>query len=491
MANLALGGSEVIQIIDSLAKSLDISKDSVLDVLEDSIAIAARKKYGNEFSIRASVSRRNGEILLFRDMVVVSEMDDEVDVDLNHLNRIPLEEAIHNHPDCKVGEVVSDPLPPIDIARVAAQTAKHVMSSGLKEVISEKEYDEFILRKHELISGTVDKIERGNAIVKLGSTETMLPRSEQLRSDRFKQGDRVRAMILDVTRENKHTQITLSRTDNLFIAKLFEQEVPEVFDKVIEIKSVARDPGSRAKVAVYTRESSLDPVGSCVGIRGARVMAITNELNGEKIDVIEWSSDTAKLVMNALSANEVAKVIIDEEKKNIDVVIPEDQLSLAIGRRGQNIRLASQLVGWGITALSEDEDSKRRVKEFNLSTKKFIDCLDLDEILAQLLVSEGYSSIADLASSTPSSIGSIEGLDNEIAEELISRAKEYLEHNDESSYKPSEDELEIEPENSDGEDSSTLSEEISESGDSVKEDDSSDVSHEQIDESDSSSDVSK
>lgn len=488
MANSALGGSEVIQIVNSLARNLDISRDSVLDVLEDSIAIAARKKYGNEFSIRAEIDRKNGGILLFRDMVVVKEMDEEVDVDLNHLNRILLQDALYKQSDCKVGDIVSDPLPPIDIARVAAQTAKQVMSSGLKEIVAEKEYNEFISRKHELISGMVDKIERGNIIVKLGSTDAILPRSEQLRSDRLKQGDRVRAVILDVTRENKDAQIILSRTDNLFIAKLFEQEVPEVFDKVIEIKAVARDPGSRAKVAVYTRESSLDPVGSCVGIRGARVMAITNELNGEKIDVIEWSSDPASMVMNALSANEVIKVVIDEEKKNIDVVIPEDQLSLAIGRRGQNIRLASKLVGWGITVLSEDEDSKRRVKEFNLSTRKFIDCLDLEEILAQLLVSEGYTSIADLASSNLSSIGSIEGLDNEIAEELINRAKEYLEHNDESEYKTSEDEPEVAEDESTPEISAEDSEPKLGAEADVKEDD---IKKASVEENSNSSDILK
>lgn len=436
MSISALGSSEVIQIVDSLAKDLGIGRDSVLKVLENSIEIAARKKYGNEFSIRATVNRRNGEISLYRDMIVVSAMDDEISADLNHLNRVLLEDAKHKHPECNIGDVVSDDLPPIDLARVAAQTAKQVMSSGLKEVIAQKEYEEFIARKHEIVSGIVDKIERGNLIIKLGGTEAILPRSEQLRSDRLKQGDRVRALLLEVERDNKHTTLILSRSHNLFVAKLFEQEVPEVFEKAIEVKAVARDPGSRAKVAVYTRDSTIDAVGSCVGIRGARVMSVTNELNGEKIDVIEWSIDPANMVINALSTAEVMKVIIDEDNKNIEVVVPESQLSIAIGRKGQNIRLASQLIGWSIKILSEDDESKRRVQEFNVATQKFIDCLDLEEILAQLLVSEGYSSIKEIASANATNLGAIEGLDVEIAEELTSRAKEYLENNKEEEYKP-------------------------------------------------------
>ena len=433
MNNSVLGGSEVIQIADSLAKSMNIPKDSVLDVLEDSIRVAARKKYGNEFSIRAEVDRITGKISLYRDMLVVDDLEiEELPEEQEHLNKILLEEVRFKHPEANLGDVVSDPLPPIDIARIAAQSAKQVLSMGLKEVVREREYDDFISRKGDIINGIVDKVDRGNLLVKVGNSDAWMPRNAQLRTDRFKQGDRIKALLADVVRDTKNPQLQLSRTDNDFIARLFEQEVPEVFDKIIQVKSVARDPGSRAKVAVFTSDSNIDAVGSCVGIRGARVMSVTNELQGEKIDVIEWSSDPATMVINALSTAEVSKVIIDEDSQRIEVVIPVDQLNVAIGRRGQNIRLASQLIGWEVNVISEEDESKRRVDAFESATDKFMKYLDLEEILAQLLVSEGFTEVEEIANAKPDAISSIEGLDEEIAEELIARAQEFLASQNES-----------------------------------------------------------
>ena len=366
-------------------------------------------------------------------MLVVDDLEiEELPEEQEHLNKILLEEVRFKHPEANLGDVVSDPLPPIDIARIAAQSAKQVLSMGLKEVVREREYDDFISRKGDIINGIVDKVDRGNLLVKVGNSDAWMPRNAQLRTDRFKQGDRIKALLADVVRDTKNPQLQLSRTDNDFIARLFEQEVPEVFDKIIQVKSVARDPGSRAKVAVFTSDSNIDAVGSCVGIRGARVMSVTNELQGEKIDVIEWSSDPATMVINALSTAEVSKVIIDEDSQRIEVVIPVDQLNVAIGRRGQNIRLASQLIGWEVNVISEEDESKRRVDAFESATDKFMKYLDLEEILAQLLVSEGFTEVEEIANAKPDAISSIEGLDEEIAEELIARAQEFLASQNES-----------------------------------------------------------
>lgn len=341
--------------------------------------------------------------------------------------------------DAVIGDIISEPLPPIDLGRVAAQAAKQVITYKVKEIEREQNYEEFKDRVGKIVSGVVEKVEHNGVIVKIGSTEAIIKNEDLMRDEKpkIRQGERVRALVYEVNKENRGPQILLSRTRKEFLAELFAQEVPEIYDRIIEIKSIARDPGSRAKVAVFSNDPSIDPVGSCVGMRGARVQAVINELNGEKIDIIEWSNDPATTIVNALAPAEVAKVIIDEEGSRIEVVVPDEQLSIAIGRRGQNVRLASELIGWNIDVLTEDAESKRRSEEFNAITQKFISALDLEEILAQLLASEGYNSVQEIADSSVSEIASIEGLDELIAEELINRAKEYAKTHNDAAANPS------------------------------------------------------
>lgn len=426
MNDFLIGSTEILQIADAVAREKGVSKELILGAMEEAIRIAARKKYGHEFSIRAEIDQKTGDIKLYHDLIVVANSEDEVAEEYQELNKITLEEAKIKHANAKVGEVISNRLPPLDLARSFAQSAKQVIIQKVREIVKEKEFNDFKVREGEVISGVVDKIERGDLMVRVGSNIALLPRYQLLRSDKFKQDDRVVALLQEVIRDNKEPQLRLSRTDNLFLAKLFEQEVPEIFDRIIEIKDVVRDPGSKAKIAVASTDISIDPVGSCVGIRGARVMSVTNELNGEKIDVIQWSPDLATYVINAIAPAEVSKVIIDEDNKAVEIVMPAEQLSLAIGRRGQNIRLASQLVKWKISVISEQDESKRRLEEFHRLTEIFMEHLDLEEILAQLLVSEGYVKISEIAEATVEEIANIQGLDQDIAEELISRAKEYL-----------------------------------------------------------------
>jgi N utilization substance protein A len=326
-----------------------------------------------------------------------------------------------------VGDFLREQLPPIDLGRVAAQTAKQVILQKVRDAERERQYEDFKDRVSEIVNGTVKRVEFGDVIVDLGRAEAVIRRNKVIKGEMFKVNDRVRAYVEDVRREAKGPQIFLSRTAPEFMVKLFAQEVPEIYDGIIEVKAAAREPGSRAKIAVFSRDSSIDPVGSCVGVRGSRVQAVINEMFGEKIDIIQWSSDVGTFLVSALAPADVAKVVIDEDRKRIEVVVPEDQLSLAIGRRGQNVRLASQLVGWNIDVMTEDEESKRRTEEFNSLSSLFIEALNVEDVIAHLLVTEGFNSVEEIAYVALSEIASVEGFDEDIAAELQSRAREYLE----------------------------------------------------------------
>src|ERR1700760_1543486 len=344
----------------------------------------------------------------------------------NEATQIKLEDAKHLNPDAEVGDFLTDPLPPIDFGRIAAQTAKQVIVQRVRDAERQRQFNEFKDRVGEIVNGLVKRVEFGNVVVDLGRAEAILRRDELLPRESFRQGERVRAYIYDVRQEVRGPQIFLSRTHPQFMAKLFAEEVPEIYDGIIEIKAVARDPGSRAKIAVISNDSGIDPVGACVGMRGSRVQAVVAELQGEKIDIIPWSQDPATFVVNALAPAEGAKGVMDEEQRRIEVVVPDDQLSLAIGRRGQNVRLASQLTGWDIDILTEAEESERRTAEVQIRSKMFIDALDVDDVIAHLLVTEGFSSVDEVAFVDEKELGSIEGFDEETARELQERAREYL-----------------------------------------------------------------
>ncbi len=410
---------ELLQIADSVAREKNIDPQTVLEAMEEAVQKAARSKYGHENDIRAEIDPKTGQISLYRCLEVVEEVEDDY-------VQIALSSARRRNPDAQIGDVIADSLPPIDFGRIAAQTAKQVIVQKVREAERERQYEEYKDRIGEIINGLVKRMEYGNVTVDLGRGEAVVRRDELQPRESFRQGDRIRAYIYDVRREQRGPQIFLSRTHPQFMAKLFSQEVPEIYDGIIEIKSVARDPGSRAKIAVLSNDSAIDPVGACVGMRGSRVQAVVNELQGEKIDIIQWSPDPATFIVNALAPAEVAKVVLDEDAMRIEVVVPDDQLSLAIGRRGQNVRLASQLTGWDIDIMTEAEESERRQEEFRARSQMFMDCLDVDEVIAQLLVTEGFSSVEDVAFVPIEELCEIEGFDEEIAEELRNRANEYL-----------------------------------------------------------------
>ncbi|WP_038035758.1 transcription termination factor NusA [Thermopetrobacter sp. TC1] len=412
---------ELLQIADAVAREKGIDKAVVLKAMEEAIQRAARSRYGSELDIRAHIDPKTGETTLRRVLTVVENVEDD--------NReISLEEARKIDPEAQIGDELSEPLPPIEFGRVAAQSAKQVIVQKVREAERERQYQEYKDRVGEIASGVVKRNEFGHTIVELANrAEAIVRRDESIPRESFRPGDRIRAYIYDVRREQRGPQIFLSRTRPEFMAKLFAQEVPEVYDGIVEIVSVARDPGSRAKIAVRSNDPSIDPVGACVGMRGSRVQAVVNELQGEKIDIIQWTPDAATFIVNALAPAEVSKVVLDEDAKRIEVVVPEDQLSLAIGRRGQNVRLASQLTGWDIDIMTEEQEAERRQKEFAERTQQFMEALDMDEMLAQLLASEGFTSVEELAYVDLSEIASIEGLDEEVAEEIQNRAREYLE----------------------------------------------------------------
>ena len=411
---------ELVRIAEAVAREKGIDKQVVLAAMEEAIQRAARSRYGSELDIRAHIDPRTGETKLYRVRTVVERVEDE------H-REISLEEARRIKPDAEIGDEIRDELPPIEFGRIAAQSAKQVIVQRVREAERERQYQEYKDRVGEIASGVVKRVEFGNVIVDLGRAEAVIPRRETLPREHFQPGDRVRAYIHDVRREQKGPQIFLSRTRPEFMAKLFAQEVPEIYDGTVEIVAVARDPGSRAKIAVRSHDPSIDPVGACVGMRGSRVQAVVNELHGEKIDIIQWTPDVASFVVNALAPAEVSKIVLDEDAKRVEVVVPEDQLSLAIGRRGQNVRLASQLAGWDIDIMTEEEEAERRQREFTETTELFMKALDVDEMLAQLLASEGFSTVEELAYVDVGEIAGIEGLGEDIAEEIQTRARDYLE----------------------------------------------------------------
>jgi transcription termination/antitermination protein NusA len=414
---------ELLQVADAVAREKSIDRDEVLTAMEQAIQKAGRSKYGHEHDIRANIDRKTGEIRLTRVREVVENVENEA-------TQIPLAWAQKRDPNLKAGDLIVDELPPIDFGRIAAQTAKQVIVQKVRESERKRQFEEFKDRKNEIINGLVKRVEFGNVTVDLGRGESLLRRDELLPRETFRNGDRVRALIMDVREEPRGPQIFLSRTHPQFMAKLFAQEVPEIYDGIIEIKAVARDPGSRAKIAVISRDSGIDPVGACVGMRGSRVQAVVGELQGEKIDIIPWSQDPATFVVNALAPAEVSKVVMDEEQRRIEVVVPDDQLSLAIGRRGQNVRLASQLTGWDIDILTEAEESERRTEEFRTRSQLFIDALDIDEVIAHLLVTEGFGSLEEVAFVPVEELAAIEGFDMDVATELQDRARQALERRD-------------------------------------------------------------
>lgn len=422
MVNTAVSANrlELLQIADAVAREKSIDKAVVLEAMEDAITRAAKARYGVENEIRAEIDPRSGETRLNRLLMVVDVID-------NDATQITLKEASKKNPAAQVGDYIAEPLPPIEFGRIAAQSAKQVIVQKVRDAERDRMYDEFKDRIGEIVNGTVKRAEYGNVIVDLGRGEGIVRRDEALPRETFRPGDRIRAYVYDVRREQRGPQIFLSRTHPQFMAKLFGQEVPEIYDGVVEVVSVARDPGSRAKIGVRSKDGSIDPVGACVGMRGSRVQAVVNELQGEKIDIIQWSPDVATFVVNALAPAEVSKVVLDEDVERIEVVVPDEQLSLAIGRRGQNVRLASQLTGWDIDIMTEAEESERRQKEFATRTATFVNALDVDETLAQLLASEGFSAVEELALVDASEIASIDGLDEATAEELQTRARNFLE----------------------------------------------------------------
>ncbi len=410
---------ELLLVADAVAREKQIERDDVLEAMEQAIQKAGRAKYGHEKDIRATIDRKTGDVRL-------SRWTEIVDVVTNEETQIPFAISQKFAPEKAMGDFIVDPLPPIDFGRIAAQTAKQVIVQRVREYERTKQYNEFKDRVGEIINGVVKRTEYGNLMVDLGRAEALLRRDETIPRENLRNGDRVRAFIYDVREEQRGPQIFLSRTHPGFLAKLFAQEVPEIYDGIIEIKAVSRDPGSRAKMAVISRDQSIDPVGACVGMRGSRVQAVVAELQGEKIDIIPWSPNVATFVVNALAPAEVSKVVMDEDAGRVEVVVPDSQLSLAIGRRGQNVRLASQLTRWDIDILTEAEESERRQEEFRRKTGLFVEALDVDDVIAGLLVAEGFETIEDLAMTPLDELASIEGFDENVAAELQRRAEASL-----------------------------------------------------------------
>ena len=411
---------ELLHVADAVAREKGIDKDEVLEAMEQAIQKAGRAKYGYEHDIRATIDRRSGDVKLQRYQQVADPIE-------NEFTQISLKAAKKAKPDAVMGDFIIDDLPPIDLGRIAAQTAKQVIVQKVREAERHRQFMEYKDRVGEIVSGIVKRVEYGNVTVDLGRAEAVLRRDESLPREHVKNGDRVRAYIFDVREEQRGPQIFLSRTHPLFMAKLFSQEVPEIYDGIIEIKAVARDPGSRAKIAVVSNDSSIDPVGACVGMRGSRVQAVVGELQGEKIDIIPWSPDFATFVVNALAPAEVSKVVLDEDSHRMDVVVPDEQLSLAIGRRGQNVRLASMLTGWDIDILTEKEESERRQEELRVRTALFTEALSVDDVIAHLLVTEGFTKVEQIVETPVDELAEIEGFDAEVAAELQNRAKGWLE----------------------------------------------------------------
>ena len=420
MAGISANRLELLQIADAVAREKTIDKKIVIEAMEEAIQKAAKARYGAENDIRCEIDPKTGEAKLTRVLAVVDLVE-------NDSTQINVADAKKRNPEAKSGDLIAETLPPLEFGRVAAQNAKQVIVQKVREAERDRQFSEFKDRSGDIINGTVKRVEYGNVIVDLGRAEGIIRRDEMIPRENVRLGDRIRAFIYDVRREQRGPQIFLTRARSEFMAKLFAQEVPEIYDGVVEIKSVARDPGSRAKIAVISKDSSIDPIGACVGMRGARVQAVVNELQGEKVDIIQWNAEPASFIVNALAPAEVTKVVLDEDATRIEVVVPEAQLSLAIGRRGQNVRLASMLTGWDIDILTEQEESERRQKEFGERTQLLMDALDVDEVIAQLLVTEGFATIEEVAFVELTEIAHIEGFDEGTAEQIQTRAREYLE----------------------------------------------------------------
>ena len=418
MDTSSIPGLELMQIADVVAREKSIEREEVIVAMEEAIQKAGRSKYGNDRDIRAMIDRKSGSIQLERWTEVVDEVEDD---------STQMSVAEGKKHGLAVGEFLRQPLPPIEFGRIAAQTAKQVISQKVREAERARQYLEYKDRVGEIVLGTVKRAESYSITVDLGRAEGVIRREEMIPRENLNQGDRVRAYIVDVREEVRGPQIFLSRAANEFMAKLFTQEVPEIYDGIIEIKAVAREPGSRAKISVLSRDTSIDPVGACVGLRGSRVQAVVSELQGEKIEIIPFSEDPVTFIVNALAPAEVAKVVVDEVAGRVEVVVPDDQLSLAIGRRGQNVRLASQLTGWYIDILTEAEESERRQEEFKTRSTRFIEALNIDDVIAHLLVAEGFVTVDDIAATPVSDLALIQGFDEDIAAELQNRALEYVE----------------------------------------------------------------
>lgn len=422
MAITSANQLELLQTAEAVAREKMIDPDLVIQAMEDSLARAAKSRYGSEMDIRVSIDRKTGRARFTRVRTVVE--DDAVE---NYQAQLTAAQAKQYLADPKVGDEIVDEVPPVDLGRIAAQSAKQVILQRVREAERDRQFEEFRDRKGTIINGVVKREEYGNIIVDIGRGEAILRRNEKIGRESYRPNDRIRAYIKDVRREARGPQVFLSRTDPQFMAELFKMEVPEIYDGIIEIKAVARDPGSRAKIAVISYDNSIDPVGACVGMRGSRVQAVVGELQGEKIDIIPWNEDQATFLVNALQPAEVSKVVIDEEANRIEVVVPDEQLSLAIGRRGQNVRLASQLTGLDIDIMTEADESQRRQAEFAERTKLFVDALDLDEFFAQLLVAEGFTSLEEVAYVDLDELLAIEGVDDGTASELQARARDHIE----------------------------------------------------------------
>ena len=412
---------ELLRIAEAVATEKSIDKEIILSSMESAIQKAARTRFGSENDIRAKINRENGDISLHKVLTIVQ-------VPENFETEISLDDAIKKEKkeDVKIGDEIFEKLPPVDFGRIAAQTARQGITQSVSAAERERQYNEFIEKKDEILSGIVKRLEYGNVIVDLNRAEAIIKKEELIPREILKTGDRIKAYCYDVIRENKGQQIFLSRAHPKFMEKLFFQEVPEIYDGIIEIKSSARDPGSRAKICVYSKDSSIDPVGACVGMRGSRVQSVVNELHGEKIDIVHWSEDPATLVVSALAPAEIQKVIIDDQNRRIEVILSEDNLSRAIGRRGQNVRLASKLIDFEIDILTEKEESEKRQLEFKDKTEIFIKNLEVDETLGQLLVAEGFSTVDEINQATVEDISKIEAIDENTAQELKTRASEYL-----------------------------------------------------------------
>ena len=413
---------EMLQVANNVAEEKNINQDDVFSAMEQALEKSARVKYGMERDIRVSINRDTGDIKLESYLKIVENFSEE-----EQLREILLSDAIKIKKDAKLNEYIIKELPPLELGRVAAQNAKGVIIQKVREADKSKQYEEYKDKVGEIIVGIVKRVEFGNFIVDLGKSEAIIKREELIPRETFKNGDRVRAIIYDVKNDLKGYQVFLSRTHPQFLAKLFNQEVPEIFEGIIEVKSVARDPGSRAKISVYTQDSTIDPVGACVGMRGSRVQAVVNELQGEKIDIVTWSDNQATFLANALAPAEVSKIFLFEEKNKVEVVIPDEQLSLAIGRKGQNVKLASSLTNLEIDILTEEEESERRQIEFKEKSLMLADSLDVEDVIAQLLVTEGYVSVESIASETAENLEKIEGFDTELANEIVSRAQNSME----------------------------------------------------------------